>query len=83
MPIAPRTILLVEDNPDDEELTLRDGKLYVNGALMLEPYVEFPGQLEIAPGRIPPNSFGVIGDNRAGTVIALANRERIVGRLRW
>jgi two-component system response regulator len=23
MPIAPRTILLVEDNPDDEELTLR------------------------------------------------------------
>ena len=23
MPIAPRTILLIEDNPDDEELTLR------------------------------------------------------------
>lgn len=23
MPVAPRTILLVEDNPDDEELTLR------------------------------------------------------------
>ena len=57
------------------------GKLQVNGKLCMEPYVEDPGDLEILPGKIPANSFAVIGDRRSGTIVALVNRSRIVGKV--
>ncbi len=64
-----------------EEVALHDGNLYVNGRLFPEPYVARPGQLEVAPGKIPASSFVVIGDNRSGTAVAVINRKRIVGKL--
>ena len=70
-----------------EGVALQNGKLYVNGRLVLEPYADHPGEVEIAPGKIPANSFGVIGDNRLGTIVAVVNRGRIVGerieKQRW
>ena len=64
-----------------EEVALKAGRLFVNGRVVLEPYLETPGDVEMAPGKIPVNSFGVIGDNRSGTAVALVNRSRIVGAL--
>jgi len=64
-----------------EEVALRDGRLYVNGRLMPEPYVELPDHFELASGKIPSNCYGVIGDNRCGTVVAVVGRQRIVGKL--
>ncbi len=64
-----------------EEVALHAGKLQVNGRLCLEPYLEDPSDLEILPGKIPANRFAVIGDKRLGTIIALVNRTRIVGKV--
>jgi signal peptidase I len=64
-----------------EEVALHAGKLLVDGRLYLEPYVKDPGDLEILPGRIPANSFAVIGDRRSGTIIAIVNQRRVVGKV--
>ncbi len=66
-----------------EEVALRKGKLYVGGRRVQEPYVVHRAPLEVAPGKIPANSFAIIGDNRPGTILAVVNRERIVGKLLW
>ncbi len=64
-----------------EEVSVHAGKLRVNGTLCLEPYVGDPGDLELLPGKIPANSFAVIGDRRSGTIVAVVNRRRIVGKV--
>ncbi len=65
-----------------EDVAVRDGFVYVNGRPLAEPYVQFRDHCNIAPGRIGPGRFVLAGDNRLQTVIAIVNRERIVGRLR-
>jgi hypothetical protein len=57
------------------------GRLRVNGRLCSEPYLEDPGDLEILPGKIPANSYALIGDKRPGTVVAMVNRRRIMGKV--
>ena len=64
-----------------EEVSMHAGKLQVNGRLCLEPYLDDPGDLEILPGRIPANACAVIGDGRSGTIVAVVNRRRIVGKV--
>lgn len=64
-----------------ENIALRDGIFYVNGAPLTEPYVQFQEQCNIAPGQLGPDHFVVAGDNRRGTIIAVVNRNRIVGRV--
>jgi signal peptidase I len=64
-----------------ESIALRDGKFYVNGVLLAEPYVRFQEVRTIAPGRLGPDCFVVAGDNRPQTVIAVVRRDRIVGRV--
>ena len=64
-----------------EELSLHDGRLYVNGKVHAERYLDQPGELEIAGGKIPANSFAVAGDNRARTIVAIVHRKRIAGKL--
>jgi signal peptidase I len=64
-----------------EEVALQDGLFYVNGHLLAEPYVRFPGCDTIAAGRLGANRFLVVGDNRPESILAVVKRERIVGRL--
>ncbi len=64
-----------------EEIAMHDGKLQVDGKACLEPYLEDPGDLEILSGRVPANSFAVIGDRRSSTIFALVDRKRIVGKM--
>lgn len=64
-----------------EEIAVRHGAFYVNGVQLHEPCAHcghYPDN--IAPGRIGPHCFVVAGDNRSGTIIAVVDRDRIVGR---
>ena len=63
-----------------EEIAARDGTLYINGSPLWEPYA-IKSNWNIASGKIDSNNFVVVGDNRLETILAVVNRERIVGRL--
>jgi signal peptidase I len=65
-----------------EEVAERDGVFYVDGVPLAEPYVQFRAHGNIAPGRVGLDRFVVAGDNRLQTLIAVINRERIIGQLR-
>jgi signal peptidase I len=64
-----------------EEIAVRDGVFYIDGQPLDEPYVQFPGTDTTASGRLGPNRFLVAGDYRAGSMIAVVTRNRIVGGL--
>ena len=64
-----------------ETIALRDGIFYVNGAPLTEPYAQFQGVGDIAPGQLGPGHFVVAGDNRSWTIVAVVKRDRIVGRV--
>jgi signal peptidase I len=65
-----------------ERLAVRNGVLWVNGAPLAEPYVEFSDRWrQVREGTIEPGCMLVAGDNRSTSVIAVVGRDRIVGRL--
>ena len=64
-----------------ETIAMHDGFFYVNGTPLVEPYVWFRDGNDIAPGQLGPDCFLVAGDYRLGTIIAVINRSRIVGRV--
>ncbi|MBI2867317.1 MAG: signal peptidase I [Chloroflexi bacterium] len=43
---------------------IRQGRVYVNGARLDEPYVKHPDTVSKAPVRVPPGQYFVLGDNR-------------------
>jgi len=48
-----------------EEVELRYGRLYVNGALMKESHPIEPGYLSVEQGKLLDGDFATLGDNRA------------------
>lgn len=64
-----------------EEVRADGGVFYINGRPLAEPYVQFKGADDIAPGRLGANRFLVAGDNRQETLIAVVSLDRIVGRV--
>jgi signal peptidase I len=65
-----------------ERVAVHDGVLWVDGAPLAEPYVEFSDPWkQVREGTIEPGCFLVAGDNRSASVMALVGRSRIVGRL--
>jgi signal peptidase I len=48
-----------------ERVRIDAGVLYVNGAMVREPYVSFPDRRSVAELVVPPQSLYVLGDNRA------------------
>jgi len=48
-----------------ERVEVRDGVVSVNGRTLAEPYVEFPDRRSAPPVVVPPNTYYVLGDNRA------------------
>jgi signal peptidase I len=65
-----------------EEVSIVKGIVCVHGSPLNEWYPRSSdATVTIGPGRIARNQFVVAGDNRPESLIAVVNRERIVGRL--
>jgi len=68
-----------------EEVEIRQGALYVDGAPVPEPYHPSAGMLSIDPGRLFAGRFATLGDNRgqsfAVTVHPILSRQDLVGRV--
>ncbi|HHY69871.1 MAG: signal peptidase I [Bacillota bacterium] len=50
-----------------DTVELRLGRLYVNGQLQEEPYIQFPGVYNMAPVTVPIGSVFVMGDHRTNS----------------
>lgn len=48
-----------------EEVEVKHGRLYVNGARARENHAIYPGLLCVGPGKLLPGDFATLGDNRA------------------
>lgn len=72
---------------EDEQVEFRDGKLYVDGKEMDEPYVRFPCNWNLSPRRVEKDCVYVIGDNRSMSIenhhFGQASKSRILGTPLW
>lgn len=49
---------------EGEEIEFRDGKLFVNGEAIHEPYISYPCNWNLSPRRVKEGHLYVVGDNR-------------------
>jgi signal peptidase I len=78
-----------------ETVTIRNGRVYINGDLLDEPYIEYPYNESFCRGNlpnercewvVPEDSYFVLGDNRNSSKdsqdsdVGAIQRDRIVGR---
>ncbi|MGE5404523.1 MAG: signal peptidase I [Candidatus Saccharibacteria bacterium] len=47
-----------------ELVEIKGGMVYINGTLLLEPYIMDPPKYQYGPHKVPTNSLFVLGDNR-------------------
>ncbi|NLG86526.1 MAG: signal peptidase I [Firmicutes bacterium] len=47
-----------------ETVEIRDGKVWVNGTALIEPYIKEPTYGQFGPVRVPRGKIFVLGDNR-------------------
>jgi len=70
-----------------EQVEFRNGKLFVNGKEMDEPYVHSPCNWNILPRQVEADSVYVIGDNRSGLmarhIFGQTSIKRIIGAPLW
>ncbi|MGA2247673.1 MAG: signal peptidase I [Verrucomicrobiota bacterium] len=68
-----------------ESVTFHDGRVYINGRLLDEPYLKTPCDWEHASIRCGPDEYYVVGDNRSMPfeyhVQGRASRDRIIGKV--
>ena len=68
-----------------ESISFHDGKVYINGQLLDEPYLKLPCDWEHAPIPCGPNQYYIVGDNRSMPfefhTQGRAERERIIGKV--
>jgi len=50
---------------EGERIEFKDGKVYVNGKLLNEPYVVYNDKWNVGPIKVKKNCVFVVGDNRA------------------
>ena len=72
---------------EGEEVEFRDGRLFINGKELNEPYIHTPYRWTLSPRRVEPNSVYVVGDNRSGLMqnhfFGQASLPRILGGPLW
>jgi signal peptidase I len=68
-----------------ETVEFIDGKLFIDGKPLDEPYVKFPCKWDRAPRKLTENEYFVVGDNRSMPIadhyFGAAERERILGKI--
>jgi signal peptidase I len=68
-----------------ETVAFHEGRLYINGQPLDEPYVKLRGDWERPPEVIGPRHYYVVGDNREmsweGHMQGRAPRDRILGKI--
>ena len=68
-----------------ETVAFHDGRAYINGQPLDEPYLKYPSSWEHEPKQLGPTEYYVVGDNRsmpqADHTEGKADRERIVGEV--
>jgi signal peptidase I len=70
-----------------ETVEFRDGRLFVDGRILSEPYVSFPCDWNMPPRRVEEGHVYVVGDNRSMSIerhyFGQAARNRIMGVPLW
>lgn len=70
-----------------ETVKVKSGKVYINGKLLAENYLDEQPQYQYRSGVIPKNSYFVLGDNRNNSYDShywgSVPRELIIGKLIW
>jgi signal peptidase I len=72
---------------EDEQIEFKDGKLYVDGKGMDEPYVRFPCNWNLPSRRVEKDCVYVIGDNRSMSIeshhFGQTSKSRMMGVPLW
>ncbi|WP_028319179.1 signal peptidase I [Desulfobulbus elongatus] len=70
-----------------DTVEFRNGALFVNNAMVREPYIRSPSDWNLAPRRVEPGKVYVVGDNRAVPLerhqMGQVERARIAGGVLW
>jgi signal peptidase I len=72
---------------EGEWVEFRDGKLFIDGKGIDEPYVRFPCTWNLSPRQVEKNYIYVVGDNRSMPIenhlLGRALKSRVVGGPLW
>jgi signal peptidase I len=72
---------------ENEEVEFRNGKLFIDGQELKEPYVRSPYGWTLSSRRVEPGSVYVVGDNRFGSmqnhIFGQVSMNRILGGPLW
>lgn len=69
----------------NETMEIKNGKVYINGELYNEPYLEYKSHWNLSPVQLDSNHYYIIGDNRSMScsehVHLQVHRKNIVGKI--
>ncbi len=72
---------------ENEQVEFRDGKLFVDGKNIEEPYVHYPCHWNLPPRQVEKNCVYVVGDNRSMSIedhhFGQTSMKRILGGPLW
>jgi len=72
---------------EGEQVEFRDGKLFVDGKEIEEPYVRYPCTWNLSPRQVKKDCIYVVGDNRSmpneNHYFGQASKSRIMGVPLW
>jgi signal peptidase I len=50
-----------------EKVEIKNGKVYIGGKALNEPYIKAPADYDYGPVTVPPDSYFMLGDNRTAS----------------
>ena len=70
-----------------EEISFKDGKLFIEGGILYEPYVKNECDWNMSEILVGDNDYFVVGDNRSGSIDlhekGRVDKNKIIGRPLW